>query len=64
MTIIIAALSLLCFGVGLVLALLGVLRDLLGDSPQDAPAFHDAGPIFQVRSQFAWQSRSHFREPD
>ena len=45
MTIIIAALSLLCFGVGLVLALLGVLRDLLGDSPQDAPAFHDAGPI-------------------
>ena len=64
MTIAIAALSMLCFGLGLVLALLGVLRDLIGDHAQDAPAFRDPGPMFQARSQFAWQSRSHFREPD
>jgi Na+-translocating ferredoxin:NAD+ oxidoreductase RnfE subunit len=64
MMIAIAALSLLCFGLGLVLALLGVLRDLIGDGVQDAPAFREAGPLLQVRSQFAWQSRSHFREPD
>jgi hypothetical protein len=64
MTIAIAALSLLCFGLGLILALFGVLRDIMGHSTQDTPAFRDPGPMFQARSQFAWQSRSHFREAD
>jgi hypothetical protein len=67
MTIVIALLSMLCFASALALAFLGVLRDLLADSTQDAPMFQDPGPVFQsfeARSQFAWQSRSHFRERD
>jgi hypothetical protein len=67
MTILIAVLSMLCFALALAMALLGVLRDLLGDSTQHAPKFQDPAPAFQSfesRSQFAWQSRSHFREPD
>jgi hypothetical protein len=64
MTTAIAALSLLFFGLGLVMGLLGVLRDVMGGHAQDAPAFRDPRPVFQARSQFAWQSRSHFREPD
>jgi hypothetical protein len=61
-------LSLLCFGLTLALGLFGVLHELLENSAQDAPSFREpAGPAFQsfeARSQFAWQSRSHFREPD
>jgi hypothetical protein len=85
MKIIVAVLLLAGFGLGLVLCLLKVLRDLLELGVQDAPVFQDASffrdsrpvlrdsePIFhdqgahqhQARSQFAWQSRSHFRAPD
>jgi hypothetical protein len=67
MTTAIVELSLLCFGSVLALGLFGVLHDLLGDSAQDGPIFREPGPAFQcfeARSQFAWQSRSHFREPD
>ena len=41
------------------------------DGYHDGPIFHDQGPIFhdhgadrETRSQFAWQSRSHYRAPD
>jgi hypothetical protein len=72
MTIFAGGLLLLCFGLGLLLCLLRVLHDLVQDNAQEGPVFQDPGPIFhdhgadcrKVRSQFAWQSRSHFREPD
>jgi hypothetical protein len=52
--------------------LLSVLREWTEHSTHDAPIIHDQGPIFhdqaadyrESRSQFAWQSRSHFRAPD
>ena len=63
---------LLLLGVLLVAGLLSVLRDWAEHSTHDAPIVHDQGPIFhdqaadyrESRSQFAWQSRSHFRAPD
>jgi hypothetical protein len=74
MTTLIAVCLLLALGLGLalVLGLLSVLRDLVERNPQESPVFHDPGPIFhdqvaeyrEARSQFAWQSRSHFRAPD
>ena len=73
MTILVTVLLLLVFGLVVVVAgLLSVLRDLTERNPQYNPIFHDPGPIFHdqvaehrdTRSQFAWQSRSHFRGPD
>jgi hypothetical protein len=72
MTTLVAALLLLAFTLALMLGLLNVLRDLLDGNAHEGPAFQDPGPIFHdqgpehraVRSQFAWQSRSHFRGPD
>ena len=72
MTTLIAVCLLLALGLALVLGLLSVLRDLIERNPQESPVFHDLGPIFhdqvaeyrEARSQFAWQSRSHFRAPD
>ena len=72
MTIIVTVLLLLVFSLALVMGLLSVLQDLVERNPQDSPIFHDTGPIFHdqvadyrdARSQFAWQSRSHFRGPD
>jgi hypothetical protein len=72
MTTLIAVCLLLALGLALVLGLLSVLRDLVERNPQEIPAFHEPGPIFhdqvaeyrEARSQFAWQSRSHFRAPD
>jgi hypothetical protein len=72
MTILVTVLLLLVFGLALVMGLLSVLQDLVERNPQDTPIFHDPGPIFHdqvadnrdVRSQFAWQSRSHSRAPD
>ncbi len=72
MTIYVSVLVLLAFSLGVVLGLLNVLRDLFGRDVRDAPIFQDSGPLFhdqgsaqrEVRSQFAWQSRSHFRGPD
>jgi hypothetical protein len=69
MTILIACLLL---GLYLALGLVSVLRHLTEHSTQEAPVFHDLGPNFpdpvaeyrEARSQFAWQSRSHFRAPD
>jgi hypothetical protein len=52
--------------------LLKVLRDLVDGDVHEGPVFQDPGPMFHdqgpehraVRSQFAWQSRSHCRGPD
>ncbi len=64
--------SVLLLGLLLVAALLSVLREWVEHSTHDGPIVHDQGPIFhdqtadyrESRSQFAWQSRSHFRGPD
>jgi hypothetical protein len=72
MTTLIAVCLLLVFCLALLLGMLSVLRDLVERNPQESPVFHDPGPIFhdqvaeyrEARSQFAWQSRSHFRAPD
>ncbi len=72
MTIIVAVCLFSAFCVALVAGLLSVLRGLVDPGAQESPVFHDPGPIFhdpvaeyrEARSQFAWQSRSHFRAPD
>ena len=69
---ILAVCLLLLLGVLLVAGLLSVLREWAAHSTHDGPIIHDQGPIFhdqaaeyrESRSQFAWQSRSHFRAPD
>jgi hypothetical protein len=64
--------------VGLFLwGVLNIIRDLPELGCQGGPSFHEISPIYdgpicndamtdthQARSQFAWQSRSHFRAPD
>jgi len=63
---------LLALGVACAAGLLQVLRDGLDGSVHEGPIFQDPGPMFHdqspeprsLRSQFAWQSRSHFRGPD
>jgi hypothetical protein len=52
-------------------AVVSLIQNLTEQAPFDEPAFREPGPIFvehveqQVaRSQFAWQSRSHWRAPD
>jgi hypothetical protein len=72
MTSLITVSLLLVFSVALVRCLLNVLRDLFDRNVHEGPVFQDPGPIFHdqgqehsaVRSQFAWQSRSHGRGPD
>jgi hypothetical protein len=57
---------LLIWGVG------SVVRDLVMHDVVGEPTFRDPGPLFHdqgvehqgARSQFAWQSRSHFRVQD
>jgi hypothetical protein len=72
MTFIIIVLLLLGFGVALMFGLISVLEGLVEHGAQDSPIFHDLNAMFhdqvaeyrEARSQFAWQSRSHFRGPD
>jgi hypothetical protein len=72
MSLLVTVLLLLAFCLALALGLLSVLQDLFDRNVLETPAFQDVGPIFHdqssdhgsVRSQFAWQSRSHFRGPD
>jgi hypothetical protein len=72
MHILIVALLLLGFILVLMLGLSSVFQDLTERNCHGEPAFHEPGPIFHdqvtdhrdTRSQFAWQSRSHFRGPD
>jgi hypothetical protein len=69
MHLIIVVLLLPAFLLAVISGLLNVLEGLL--DRQAEPMFHELGQIFhdqesepRSRSQFAWQSRSHFREPD
>ena len=72
MTTLIAVCLILALSVALLLGLLSVLRDVVQHNPQETPVFHEPGPMFpdqvaeyrEAKSQFAWQSRSHFRAPD
>jgi hypothetical protein len=73
MHLFITALLLLGFVLALMLGLLNVFQDLAERHCHSEPVFHEPGPIFHdqvadyrgdARSQFAWQSRSHFRAPD
>jgi hypothetical protein len=72
MTILVTVLMLLAFTLLLLLGLFSVLRSLVERNVYSGPVFQDPGPMFhsqspgqgEVRSQFAWQSRSHFRAPD
>jgi hypothetical protein len=72
MTILIALVVLVSLGLIVAWGLLSVFHQVTQDGGQGEPTFREPGPIFhdhnveqQVpRSQFAWQSRSHFRAPD
>jgi len=72
MNIAIALLVLLCVGAILASGLLTILKNVTEDCTQTEPTFREPGPLFHYqhveqplpRSQFAWQSRSHFRAPD
>jgi hypothetical protein len=72
MNIAIALLVLLCVGVILAWGMLTILKNMTEDSTQTEPIFREPGPLFHdqhveqplPRSQFAWQSRSHYRAPD
>ncbi len=52
--------------------LINVVHHLTEKTVHDEPAFREPGPIFHdhgvvqqgARSQFAWQSRSHWKAPD
>jgi hypothetical protein len=62
----------LCVCLLLVWGVLNAIENLSDEGPYDEPTFREQGPIFHdhhaeqpnPRSQFAWQSRSHFRAPD
>jgi hypothetical protein len=72
MRVLVIASMLLIAVLALLFGLLSVFRDMIERFDQSGPVCRDSGPIFhdpeaanqQARSQFAWQSRSHFREPD
>jgi hypothetical protein len=72
MNIAIALPLLLCLCLVLAWGLISLARNLSDKSAYDEPAFREPGPIFHdhtteqqgVRSQFAWQSRSHSKAPD
>jgi len=71
MNIAIALLLLLCLCLVLAWGLISLAENLTDNTAHDEPAFREAGPIFHhsaeqqgVRSQFAWQSRSHSKAPD
>ena len=72
MRVLVIASVLLVAAVALMFGVLSVFRDLMERLGQGEPVFRDSGPMFhdsdaasqQARSQFAWQSRSHFRERD
>jgi hypothetical protein len=72
MTILFTVLLLLAFALLLILGIFSVLRELIERNVYAGPVLQDPGPTFhsqspdqrELRSQFAWQSRSHFRAPD
>jgi hypothetical protein len=68
----IASLLLLCLYLVLGWGMLSVIQNLSEEDAHDTPTFREQGPIFHdhyveqqsSRSQFAWQSRSHWKAPD
>jgi hypothetical protein len=64
MRVLVAASLLLIAVLALMYGLLSVFRDLVERIGTVEPVFRDSAANQQARSQFAWQSRSHFREPD
>ena len=73
MHILVIVLLVLGFVLALMLGLLSVFQDLADRQSHGEPVFHEPGQIFHdqvagyrgdARSQFAWQSRSHYRAPD
>jgi hypothetical protein len=72
MDIAIALLLLMWLGLVLAWAVISVMQNLTGKTAHDEPLFREPGPIFHdhnmeqlgARSQFAWQSRSHWKAPD
>ena len=73
MHILVIVLLVLGFVLALMLGLLSVFQDLADPQTHVEPVFHEPGPMFhdqvadyrgEARSQFAWQSRSHYRAPD
>jgi hypothetical protein len=71
MTILVIIALVFAFCLLLLAGLLTVIRNLAELDCQGGPIFSEQSPIFhdqetdqQARSQFAWQSRSHFRAPD
>jgi hypothetical protein len=65
MIVVFAFLLLLIITLALGFGLLCMLRDLLERNAEDSPTLQD--PITdnpEVRSQFSWQSRTHYRSRD
>jgi hypothetical protein len=76
MSIVVAVLLLVSVGV-LLLGVFSIIRDLPDLDSQGEPSFQETAAVCNrpignegsvdnqhARSQFAWQSRSHFRAPD
>jgi len=72
MSIVVIILSLLGLSLVLLLGFISLIRNLDELNGQGEPVFQEAPPMSndeaaehrEARSQFAWQSRSHFRGPD
>jgi hypothetical protein len=72
MTLFLAGLVLLGLCVTLMWGAFAVLRSFMERDGFGDPSFREQGPIFHdysvehegARSQFVWQSRSHFQGPD
>jgi hypothetical protein len=71
MSVLVIVALVFAFGLLLMVGLLSAIRNLAELDCQGEPMFNEQTPILhdqesdpQARSQFAWQSRSHFRAPD
>ena len=72
MSIVVIIVSLLGLSLVLLLGLVSLIRNLIAQDGHGEPVFQECPPMSnddaaehrQARSQFAWQSRSHFRAPD
>jgi hypothetical protein len=72
MNVTIVFLLLICLGLMLAWGVLSIVQNWTERDAHGEPAFRDQGVLFHdqhveqhpAKSQFAWQSRSHFRAPD
>ena len=72
MNIAIVLLLLTCLALILAWGIISIIQNFTEKDLHAEPAFREQGPIFHdqhveqhhPKSQFAWQSRSHFRAPD